>query len=333
LAVETNFEFSSRMAIITRIAVAGGTGRLGKHIVAALLKANFNVTILTRFGSSGEIPSGVIKAEVDYTSEPSLTAALQDHDALVGCLTSNEIGLQTTLFAAAAAAGVKRIIPSEYGILQIQPKSKDLPVIQPVVELQKALFKICESTGGRLSWTIIGTGVFLDIAVNSPLVLNWDQHSVSLYDGGNQQLSSSRLSTIAKAITGTLSSPERFKNRIVRIHDVIVTQNKWLEYAKKADPSATWTVNEVDTKPIVDQGLAALQNPANQGKEVMNDTAMKVMVVLTFGREYEMCWKDDELDNKDLGIELMDAKELEKIVGDRANGKMYEEGDTTGRFF
>lgn len=321
------------MAFITRVAVAGGTGRLGKYVVAALLKSNFQVTVLTRIGSSGEILFGATKIEVDYTSESSLTAALQGHDALVGCLPPNEIGLQPTLFTAAAATDVKRIIPSEYGIIQIQPKARDLPVIQPVVELQKVLLKTCESTGSRLSWTIVASGVFLDIAVNSPLVLNWDQHNVSRYDGGNQQLSATRLSTIAKAITGIFSSPEKFKNRIVRIHDAIVTQNKWLEYAKKADPSTTWTVKEVDAKATIDEGLAALQNPANQGKEVMNDAAMKVLLVVPFGKEYEMRWKNEELDNKDLDIEMIDDQELEKIVGNRANGKMYEEGDTAGRYF
>ena len=309
-----------------RIAVAGGTGRLGKYVVASLLHAQFRVTVLTRVGSGSLVPSFTAAAEVDYTSESSLTAALKDHDALICCVTSNSIVIQPTLFSAAVAADVKRIIPSEYGILQVQPKVKYLPPIQPVVELQKLLISTCESNP-QVSYTVLATGVFLDIAINTPVVLNWDQHSVNLCDGGDQPLSSTRLSTIGKAIAGIMEAPEDYKNRFVRIHDVIITQNKWLEVAKRADPSAKWTVQNIDTKKFIDEGLAKLQDTSTSDGDILSAATMKVMVVVPFSREYEMRFRDDQVANKALGIEMMPESELKALLTQRARGQMYEEGE------
>ena len=313
------------MTSIKRIAVAGGTGRLGKYIVASLLDARFQVTVLTRLGSTSAVPC-TAAAEVDYTSESSLTSALRGHDALVCCITSNSVVIQPTLFSAAVAAGVKRIIPSEYGILQVQPKAKDLSPIQPVVELQKLLISTCESNP-QVSYTVLATGVFLDIAINTSVVLNWDQHSVDLCDGGDQPLSSTRLSTIGKAIAGIMKAPEDYENQIVRIHDVVITQNTWLETAKQADPSAKWTIQNVDTKKVIDEGLAKLQDSSTSDGDILSMATMKVMVVVPFSREYEMRFRDDQVANKAFGIEMMPKSELEQLLSQRAKGKMYAEGE------
>ena len=314
------------MTSIKRIAVAGGTGRLGKYIVASLLDAQFEVTVLTRLGSTSAVPSSTTPAEVDYTSESSLTSALKGQDALVCCITSNAIAIQPTLFSAAVATGVKRIIPSGYGILQVQPKAKDLPPIQAVVELQELLISTCKSNP-QVSYTVLATGVFLDISINTSLVLNWDQHSVDLCDGGDQPLSSTRLSTIGRAVAGIMKSPEDYKNKIVRIHDVIITQNKWLEVAKQVDPSAEWKVQNVDTKKVIDQGLAKLQDTSASDGDILSAATMKVMVVVPFSREYEMRFRDDQVANKALGIEMMPESELKEILTQKAKGKMYEEGE------
>ena len=314
------------MTSIKRIAVAGGTGRLGKYIVASLLDARFEVTVLTRLGSTSAVPSSTTAAEVDYTSESSLASALKGHDALVCCITSNAIVIQPTLFSAAVAAGIKRIIPSEYGILQVQPKAKDLPPIQPVVELQELLISTCKANP-QVSYTVLATGVFLDIAINTSLVLKWDQHSVDLCDGGDQPLSSTRLSTIGKAVAGIMRAPQNYKNQIVRIHDVVITQNTWLETAKQADPSVSWTVQDADTKKIIEEGLAKLQDTSTSDGDILSTATMKVMVVVPFSREYEMRFRDDQVANKALGTEMMPESELKELLTQRAKGKMYEEGE------
>ena len=314
------------MTSIKRIAVAGGTGRLGKYIVASLLDAQFEATVLSRLGSTSDLPSSTAATEVDYTSESSLTFVLKGHDALVCCINSNAVVIQPTLFSAAVAAGVKRIIPSEYGIVQVQPKAKDLPPIQPVVELQKLLISTCESNP-QVSYTVLATGVFLDIAINTSVVLNWDQHSVDLCDGGAQPLSSTRLSSIGKAVAGIMRAPEDYKNQVVRIHDVIITQNKWLDIAKQANLSAKWAVQDIDTKKVIDEGLAELQASSGSDEDILSAATMKVMVVVPFSREYEMRFRDDQVANRALGIEMMPQGELEELLTQRAKGQSYEEGE------
>lgn len=310
------------MSSIKRVAVPGGTGDLGRHIVAALLKAKFEVTILTRVGSKSTIPSSTASIEVDYTSETSLTSALRNHDAVVVCLTSSAIGSQLPLFSAALTAGIKHIIPASFGLIQHEPNARQLSVIQEVVQMEDALRHMCE-TNPQLSYTIIACGAFLNWLLNYPLVLNWGEHTASLYDGGNQQFSCSRLGTVAKAIVGVLQAPDTYKNRVVKIHDVIVTQNKWLDIAKKVDPNVTWKTTELESKLIIDNALAELAKPENKGSVVMSPPVMAVLTVLPFSEQYEMCFKDNE--NKALGIEMMPESELRDAIAKRINGEMYNE--------
>ncbi|KAL4916950.1 hypothetical protein BDW62DRAFT_185171 [Aspergillus aurantiobrunneus] len=70
--------------VISRVALAG-KGRLGTAVLNELLKANFQVTVLTRSASSikDDVPPGVPVREVAYTSAESLQVALKNHDAVV----------------------------------------------------------------------------------------------------------------------------------------------------------------------------------------------------------------------------------------------------------
>src|SRR5690242_16544214 len=102
-----------------KVAVAGATGNVGIPILKELLAAGFSVTALTRQGSSSasKLPSdaNLTVKEVDFTSVPSLTEALKGHFAVVSTLATIAVGSQDLLIDAAAAAGVTRFIPSEFG--------------------------------------------------------------------------------------------------------------------------------------------------------------------------------------------------------------------------
>lgn len=64
-------------------------GFLGSAVLDPLVKAGFDVTVLTRCRSSVEgVPVGVAVVEVDYTSIDSLEHALRGHDAVVSTVTS-----------------------------------------------------------------------------------------------------------------------------------------------------------------------------------------------------------------------------------------------------
>ncbi|KAF9807909.1 hypothetical protein IEO21_08026 [Rhodonia placenta] len=103
--------------------VIGATGRTGGSIVDALIKGSkFRVTALIR-------PSSALKPEVEQLrardveirlgdiSDPhdKLTAVLSGVDVLISAVVARQITAQKGILSAAKDAGVKRVIPCEFG--------------------------------------------------------------------------------------------------------------------------------------------------------------------------------------------------------------------------
>ncbi|OSX58481.1 hypothetical protein POSPLADRAFT_1041299 [Postia placenta MAD-698-R-SB12] len=103
--------------------VIGATGRTGGSIVDALIKSSkFRVTALIR-------PSSALKPEVEQLrardveirlgdiSDPhdKLTAVLSGVDVLISAVVARQITAQKGILSAAKDAGVKRVIPCEFG--------------------------------------------------------------------------------------------------------------------------------------------------------------------------------------------------------------------------
>ena len=65
------------MSKISRVAIAGATGNLGPAIVQALLEAGFEVTALSRHGSTSIPPKGAKLMQVDFASTDSLAVCTQ----------------------------------------------------------------------------------------------------------------------------------------------------------------------------------------------------------------------------------------------------------------
>jgi uncharacterized protein YbjT (DUF2867 family) len=115
-------------AIKPVVAVAGGTGQLGKHITAALLNSQFRpsfkeIRLLTsntsseaaqKFASQGAKTVGVI-----YSDEKSILSAIHGVDVLINSLGGSVKGFpakNALMQAAVKDGGIKVYLPSEYGI-------------------------------------------------------------------------------------------------------------------------------------------------------------------------------------------------------------------------
>lgn len=140
------------------------------------------MTVLTRTTGSGStthnFPPSVSVAPVDYDSIDSLTAALRGQDAVVSTLGAAALAKQLLLVNAAAQAGVKRFIPSDFGSDTLHPKSAALPVYADKVTVQKALRDKAAQQGpdgSGLTYTIVLCGPFLDWGLTVPFLL--DQRS------------------------------------------------------------------------------------------------------------------------------------------------------------
>ncbi|KAI4843327.1 NAD(P)-binding protein [Aureobasidium sp. EXF-8845] len=104
-------------SFIKNVAIVGATGNMGRHILDQLLaKNNHSITALTRIDSNIFLDPSVTIHEVDYNNIPNLTTAIQGHDILIITLSVTAPPyVHSNLVQAAAAAGIKYIIPNAYG--------------------------------------------------------------------------------------------------------------------------------------------------------------------------------------------------------------------------
>ena len=88
------------MSFFTSFAVAGGSGRVGRAIVAGLVAAGAaKVTVLSR--SADTKVKGAITKAVDFESVESVQAALGGAEVVISALSGQALGHQPVLAQAA----------------------------------------------------------------------------------------------------------------------------------------------------------------------------------------------------------------------------------------
>ena len=291
---------------ITKVAIAGATGNLGPAILQELISAGFDVTVFTRQSSSHAFPSGVKVAKVDYDSAQSLTSALQGQDALVSVISHLATGIQAKLVDAAVAAGVKRIIPSDYGCDITLPQNKNFPGYAEKLDILK---RIKEGISGtQTTWTSLNVGPFLDWGIAIGFLVNAREKKQILFDGGEVEWSTTILSSVGKAVAGILKHPAETTNRVMHVHSAVVTNKKLLELAQNVVGKDGWTITEVDTAAGEKASWEAFKaDPANYEAWMMGFLSRAA-----FAAEHTP--KFDPVDNELLGVPMISDKEIEDII-------------------
>ncbi|KAI0518158.1 hypothetical protein F5B22DRAFT_73740 [Xylaria bambusicola] len=291
---------------MNNVALIGATGNLGPAILKHLLKAGFQVTVLTREGTNHEFPPTVAVKHVNYDSIDSLTAAFQGQDAVVSNLGFEGLLKQQRIIDAAIKANVKRFIPSEFGSDTTTPKTAGLAVFADKIATQKVLEEAAAK--GAITYTNIINGPFLDWGMQVGLILQPKEKSVTLYDGGERRFSTTTLDTIGKAVAAVLKKPDETKNRDVFIQDAAPTLKQLKAIAEKVT-GAAWQAKEVSVeKEVLAPALAELkkENP-DQGK-----IAYPLIITSIWGEGYGTPFS--KLDNELLGLRELTEPELEAVV-------------------
>ncbi|KAF4250708.1 hypothetical protein CNMCM8980_010649 [Aspergillus fumigatiaffinis] len=146
------------------VAVAGGTGGVGKTIVETLVQnSQHQVIVLTRSEPrSDHTLDRTRQVQVDYDDIPSLIQVLEQHAvhtiiSAIGIFDATTSQSQLNLIQAAEKSSVtKRFIPSEYSFIQ----TKDLLPVDPSIQHWLDAAKLLQKS--HLQYTQVIPGFFMD---------------------------------------------------------------------------------------------------------------------------------------------------------------------------
>ncbi|KAA8620039.1 isoflavone reductase family protein [Pyrenophora tritici-repentis] len=228
---------------ITNVALIGGTGTLGAPVLKALKASEFDIFVLNRRTSKSVYPKTKVITVPDDLNVDEVAKALREKniDALIITIAGSHVDSQKKLIDAAFKAGVKRMMPAEFGSCdsadeqtnEILPLMKGKKVVRDyLLTLQD---KEREDGMGKLTWTSLITGHFFDWGMTCGL-LKFDLKARKAYilDGGNIKFSATNLDFIGKAVVKILEKADETANKLLYVHGLHVTQLEVLAALEKA---------------------------------------------------------------------------------------------------
>jgi uncharacterized protein YbjT (DUF2867 family) len=231
------------MSAIQNVAIIGGNGTLGKPVLEALQKSEFNVWVINRRTSKSVYPRTQVLTVPDDLDVDAIAKEFQEKqiDALVIAIAGSQVEQQRKLIDAAFKSGVKRVMPADFGSCdsaddktnEILPLMKGKKGIRDyLVELEK---KERDGNRGKLTWTSLVNAHFFDWGLGNGL-LKFDVRGRKAYllDGGNIKFSASTLPFIGSAVVKVLEKPQETENKLLYIHSLHVTQEEVLAALEKA---------------------------------------------------------------------------------------------------
>lgn len=132
-------------------------------MLKALIVSGKDVTVFSRSSSAAVSPEGARVLRGDYGDQTFFRDGLKGIDALVLCVGTLIPATQVPFIDAAILAGVKWIIPSEFGTDSGNPEyAAEVPIIPPKVAVQEYLNEQVAKTQSKFMWTGIINGLILD---------------------------------------------------------------------------------------------------------------------------------------------------------------------------
>ncbi|KAG8819261.1 hypothetical protein FRC17_010527 [Serendipita sp. 399] len=295
------------------IVVVGAGGKLGAPLLQTLLRTNtpdFVVTALTRDSSSYTLPEGVDKeraklVKVNFDDHASLVDALRGQDAIIFAFTAGPdlVSTSKAIIDAAIEAGVKRVIPNEFG-------NDELPLTEPLFGNKRVVREILEEaeSHGKITYTLIRNGPWFDLGFTFALGFDLQASTVNLYDKGDRKFHTTTVPSICRAITSLMANPSPYVNKTAHIHDFFVTQLEILKVVEEVTKSKL-TVTNVDTNEMAKKAGERLARG-----EFTQNNVMGVIKASVWGEKSAARWDEDD-DSLALGLGSADlAAEIRKIA-------------------
>ena len=153
----------SSSALRNIIIYGAGGNNIGHHVLQNLLSKpdQFTVSVLARAPSKTTFADAVNVIRLpDSPSHEDYVAALKGQDAVVSGVGYPAKLEEPKIIDAAVEAGVRRFLPSEYGLDNSQPVARQLNAVFAAKGNVIDYLRAKESEG--LTWTSVPTGLWLD---------------------------------------------------------------------------------------------------------------------------------------------------------------------------
>ena len=219
-----------------KVILVGAGGSAGAAILEALLaEPQLETTILARESSKSKFPEGVkvIKIADSYPVE-DLVAAFAGQDAVLNAMTTFTVKKQYRFIDAAVTAGVRRYMPSEYGL---DNSNKDAQELTSVFADKGAVQSYVreKAAAGEIEWMSIASGMWVawSVPVNF-MGMDVPNRRFTVLDDGEGLVSCSPQENVGLAVVRALvAEPELTRNRTLFLQSFVTSQNEMVRELEK----------------------------------------------------------------------------------------------------
>ncbi|KAF3921909.1 hypothetical protein ABW20_dc0101234 [Dactylellina cionopaga] len=243
---------------VRNVAIVGAGGNQGKYVAEELVKTGkHKVTAITRANSKGGIPAGVESKIVDYDDQSSLVESLRGQDALVITMSvTAPPGTQLKLIDAAIEAGVKFVIPNEWGY----DSERNPKFTQELLYAEGALKTRAHAKSKGFPFIGVNGGFWYQFSLGGTEIrygFEIEDREFTRIDDGNVKITTSTWDQIARGTAALLSlklNPDseddkepaisNFFNKSMCVESFVVSQNDMFESLKRVTNTtdADWKI-------------------------------------------------------------------------------------------
>lgn len=246
---------------IRNVFLVGANGNLGAQVLKALITEDyFHVTVLQRKSSQSTpgLPCHIVRVS-DGWDTGELTAALTGADAVIACFPLRSVDEHLRLADAAAAAGVQRFIPADFGSCDSRsPRARELvPLFEKKVQVRRRLEDLAAQCGsGGFSWTSIVCGHFFDWGLREGFLhVDLAAKHADILDRGLTRSSTSTLARVAESVVRVLRMPAETCNRVLMVQSFCVSQMDIIRALERVTQQK-WEVHHLEAEPFIEKHKA-----------------------------------------------------------------------------
>lgn len=256
-------------------------GQVGKYIVEALIaNGKHKITALTREGSTNSIPASVQSIKkINYAQPSTIVEALRGQDALICTLSVRATDEAEKLARAAAEAGVKWILPNEFG----NSKNNEQIDRDIIIGIKKGQDRKLIEELGVSSWIGVATGFWYEYSLSAgawSYGFDIKNRTVTFYDDGAKQINTTTWPQVGRGVANLLALkvlPEdendksttlsQYKNDFVCISSFKVSQQQMFESLLRVTGTSRedWTITSESAKARYAKGQEMLKTGNHMG--------------------------------------------------------------------